>query len=208
MYTLLKNNIIEFEKLLIEKYSALNLDEIDTIILIKLNSLLKQGKRLLSVDDISSTMKISNNECGKRIVDMVNNGFITLELSSVDAKEIFSLDETYKRLAYLLENMKKNNKENNVNMKIKNTVKLLEDELKKILTPLELEMVSRWYIEYNYSDEKIEEAIMKALKYKNRGIPYIDRALRVCQSQEFDKAIGQTETIQDLFNRIYVKKNG
>ena len=205
MYTLLKNNIIEFEKLLIEKYSALNLDEINTIILIKLNSLLKQGRRLLSADEIASTMKISKSECGKRIVDMVNDGFITLELSSVDAKEIFSLDETYKRLSYLLEGEKNVKAEYNVNNTIRDTIILLENELKKILTPLEIDMVTRWFLEYHYSEEQVKEAILKALKNKNRGIPFIDRALRA-QNQPVEKASGQTESIQELFRKIYVKK--
>jgi len=205
MYTLLKNNIIEFDRLLLEKYSALNLDETNTIILIKLNKFLRQGKRSLSAEELSDTMKISKTEAAKRIVDLVNNGFITLELSNVDQKEVFSLDETYKRLSYLLEGVKQTNLENNVNEKIKETVQMLEREFKKILSPMELEMVSRWYMDYKYSDEKIEAAIIKTLGYKNRSIGYADRLLRIKNEEtktEENHAAG--ENIQDLFNKVYV----
>lgn len=205
MYTLLKNNIIEFDRLLLEKYSALNLDETNTIILIKLNKFLRQGKRSLSAEELSDTMKISKTEAAKRIVDLVNNGFITLELSNVDQKEIFSLDETYKRLSYLLEGVKQTNFENNVNEKIKETVQMLEREFKKILSPVELEMVSRWYMDYKYSDEKIEAAIIKTLGYKNRSIGYADRLLRIKNEEtktEGTPAAG--ENIQELFNKVYV----
>ncbi|HBP26371.1 MAG TPA: hypothetical protein DD618_05420 [Acholeplasmatales bacterium] len=206
MYTLLKNNIIEFDRLLLEKYSALNLDETNTIILIKLNKFLRQGKRSLSAEELSDTMKISKTEAAKRIVDLVNNGFITLELSNVDQKEVFSLDETYKRLSYLLEGVKQTNFENNVNEKIKETVQMLEREFKKILSPVELEMVSRWYMDYKYSDEKIEAAIIKTLGYKNRSIGYADRLLRI-KSEEETKTEGSPaagENIQELFNKVYV----
>jgi len=205
MYTLLKNNIIEFDRLLLEKYSALNLDETNTIILIKLNKFLRQGKRSLLAEELSDTMKINKTEAAKRIVDLVNNGFITLELSNVDQKEVFSLDETYKRLSYLLEGVKQTNLENNVNEKIKETVLMLEREFKKILSPVELEMVSRWYMDYKYSDEKIEAAIIKTLGYKNRSIGYADRLLRIKSEEtktEENPATG--ENIQDLFNKVYV----
>ncbi len=205
MYTLLKNNIIEFDRLLLEKYSALNLDETNTIILIKLNKFLRQGKRSLSAEELSDTMKISKTEAAKRIVDLVNNGFIALELSNVDQKEVFSLDETYKRLSYLLEGVKQTNFENNVNEKIKETVQMLEREFKKILSPVELEMVSRWYMDYKYSDEKIEAAIIKTLGYKNRSISYADRLLRIKNEEtKTDGNPAAGDNIQELFNKVYV----
>jgi hypothetical protein len=46
MFNLIKNNIIQFDRLLIEKYYVLDLDETDAIILIRLNDLLKRGERL------------------------------------------------------------------------------------------------------------------------------------------------------------------
>lgn len=208
MYNLIKNNTIQFDKLIIEKYSKLNLDEVDTIILIRLNDLLKRGKRLLSVEEIAPSMKISEAELGRRIVDLVTKGFITLELSSIDAKEVYSLDETYKRLAFLLEGEAQLKNDSIVNTKIKETVNLLESELKKMLSPLELEMVSRWYIEYSYSDDEIHEAILKALKYKNRGVNFIDRSLSSLRKQNLEKkepaSLNSGENIQDLFNKIYV----
>jgi len=207
MYNLIKNNIIQFDKLLIDKYNDLSIDEVDTIILIRLNDLLKRGKRLLSVDEIAPSMKINETECGKRIVNLVNKGFITLELSSIDSKEVFSLDETYKRLSYLLEGVKLDIKNSEVNQQMKDTVKLLEKELNKILSPLELEMVSRWFMEYKYSEEEIDNAILNALKTKNRGITFIDRYLAQLRKpqEKSKKLIDSDENIQDLFNKIYAK---
>jgi DNA replication protein DnaD len=149
-------------------------------------------------------MKIKEEELGKRIVNLVTKGFITLELSSVDAKEIFSLDETYRRLTYLLEAEDELRKDDLVNQKIKATVLLLEKELKKTLSPLELEMVNRWYLEGNYTESEVEEAILKALKYKNRGVAFIDRSLASTKKQA-EKPLPEGENIQELFKKVYVK---
>ena len=203
MYTLLKNNIIDFDRLLLDKYRFLKLDEANTIILIKLNNMLRQGKRYLIVEELAETMSLSKQELAKRIVQLVNEGFVALEMSSVDSKEQFSLDETYKRLSYLLEGVKQTNQENNVSEKIQQIVKVLEKEFKKILSPIELEMVSRWYIEYKYADLAIEEAIIKTLRYKNRSINYVDRLLRV-QVQEPKQESSPKEDIKELFNKVYV----
>lgn len=82
------------------------------------------------MEKIAPTMKIKTEELGMRIVDLVTKGFITLELSSVDAKEVFSLDETYRRLVFLLEAEDEDLKDEAVKRKIKATVSLLERELK------------------------------------------------------------------------------
>ena len=207
MFNLIKNNIIQFvNRLLIEKYYVLDLDETDAIILIRLNDLLKRGERLFSVRAVASSMKIDESECGKRIVELVKRGFIALELSGKDAKEIFSLDETYRRLAYLLEDSEAKANDAEINEKIKYAVRLLESELKKTLSPIELEIVSRWYIEKKYDHRKIEEAILKSLKNKYRSVNYIDRLL--AKEEKPAPKIARPkegERIQDLFKKVYVK---
>lgn len=205
MYNLIKDDIISFDKLMIEKYHLLGLDETDAIVLIRLNDLLKRGERSLSLEKIAPTMKIKTEELGMRIVDLVTKGFITLELSSVDAKEVFSLDETYRRLVFLLEAEDEDLKDEAVKRKIKATVSLLERELKKTLSPLELEMVNRWYLEGKYSDEDIEAAILKALKYKNRGVAFIDRSLAASKKKAEKEPLPEGENIMDLFKKVYAK---
>ena len=208
MYNLIKKNVIQFDKLILEQYFKLNLDEVDTIILIRLNDLLQKNICELNEDEIAKSMKIDKNELGKRIVELVKKGFITLEFTGIESKEVFSLDETYKRLALLLE---KNTEEVNnelLELKIKETINLLEKELQKILSPLEREMVQRWYIDEKYTDDGINEALLKTLKYKNRGVAYIDRLLQANrreQRKEEVKTETTQENIQELFNRLYAK---
>lgn len=208
MYNLIKNNFIQFDKLLIDNYYKLSIDEVDTIILIRLNDLLQKNICVLNDEEIAASMKIPQNDLAKRIVELVKKGFITLELSSIDSREVFSLDETYKRLALILSGASDANKDNELKNKIRDTNNMLEKELNKILSPLEREMVQRWYVEDKYSDDEIYDAILNALKYKNRGVAYIDRSLQA--SRRDSKVVKQVEiqageNIQDLFNRIYAR---
>lgn len=203
-YDLLKDNIIDFDRLMLDKYYMLGLNEIDTVILIKLNNLLKKGERSLSLNEVVPFMSISEEECSKRIVKLVEEGFIAIEFTNVKSKETFSLDETYRKLSLIL--LDEDNAKDNDDKKelLKETISLLEKELKKILSPIEREIVSKWYYEYKYDQKDIDEAILKALKLKNRGIQFIDRTLFKNNHQD---TLEETNTeIEKLFKKVYVRK--
>lgn len=203
-YDLLKDNIIDFDKLILEKYYMLGLNEVEAIILIKLNNLLKKGERSLSLNEVVPFMSISEEECSERIVKLVEEGFIAIEFTNVKSKETFNLDETYRKLSLIL--LDENNAKASDEKKelLKETITLLEKELKKILSPIEREIVSKWYYEYQYDSKDIDEAIMNALKYKNRGIQYIDRTLFKNNNKEVQE---ETNTeIEELFKQVYVRK--
>jgi hypothetical protein len=66
-------------------------------------------------------------------------------------------------------------------------------------------MVNRWYLEGKYSDEDIEAAILKALKYKNRGVAFIDRSLAASKKEAEKEPLPEGENIMDLFKKVYAK---
>lgn len=203
-YDLLKDNIIDFDRLMLEKYYMLGLNEIDTVILIKLNNLLKKGERSLSLNEVVPFMSISEEECSKRIVKLVEEGFIAIEFTNVKSKETFSLDETYRKLSLILLDEDSAKDSDDKKELLKDTITLLEKELKKILSPIEREIVSKWYYEYKYDQKDIDEAILKALKLKNRGIQFIDRTLFKNTHQD---TLDETNTeIEELFKKVYVRK--
>ncbi len=49
---------------------------------------------------------------------------------------------------------------------VKNTTLLLEKEMNKILNSIEKEIITKWYYDYQYSQNDIDDAIMEALKRK------------------------------------------
>ena len=175
-YMFLKNNLIDFEKLIIDKYSFLGLDEVEVIILVKLNKLLNSGNKF-SIDYFTKNMTITEDVIREKLVVLINNQFIDLKL--VNKSEIYSLDDTFKRLAALL-----------------------EKEFKKILSPLDLELVHKGIYEDKFSYSKIYNAILETLKLKKTSIQYVDVILN---KKENVNANSSKEGLQDLFNQVYGK---
>lgn len=198
-YLLLKNNLIDFEKLLLEKYSFLGLDEIDAIILIKMNKLLNAGRKF-STEAIVKTMSITEETLKNKLVSLINNQFITLMLDG--KSEIYSLDDTFKRLTKLLEENETIINSENDNNEMQKVVTLLETEFKKVLSPLDLEIVHNWIYEDKFPYEKIYNAVMETLKLKKKTIQYVDVILN--KKEEIKKEPSK-EGLQNLFNQVYGK---
>ena len=197
-YMFLKNNLIDFEKLIIDKYSFLGLDEIEVIILVKLNKLLTSGNKF-SINYLSQNMTVSEDIIRDKLVTLINNQFITLKL--VNKNEIYSLDDTFKRLSSLLEKEELEEEKEDLNTDCAKVAALLEKEFKKILSPLELELVHKWVYEDKFDYSKIYNAIMETLKYKKTSVQYVDVILN--KKEQINKQSNSKEGLQDLFNQVY-----
>lgn len=198
-YTFLKENIIDFQKLLIDKYSFLGLDEVEVMILLKLDNVLKSENKV-SIENISKYMTVSEDIIREKLVNLINNQFITLEL--VDKCEVYSLDDTYSRLAELLEKEDDDTKTSETNTDIEKIVVLLEKEFKKMLSPLDLELVSKWFNDDKFEYSEIYNAILEALKHKKTSLRYVDAILNKKKTPAKPK---NNDGLQDLFNQVYGK---
>ncbi len=197
-YIFLKNNIIDFEKLLIDKYSFLGLDEVEVIILLKLNKLINSGSKF-SIEYFTKNMTITEDVIREKLVTLINNGFIDLKL--VNRSEIYCLDDTFKRLSSLLEKEELEEEKEDLNTDCAKVAALLEKEFKKILSPLELELVHKWVYEDKFDYSKIYNAIMETLKYKKTSVQYVDVILN--KKEQINKQSNSKEGLQDLFNQVY-----
>ena len=201
-YELLKQEIIVFEKLLIDKYHLIGLNEVETIILIKINKSLKEGKRKLVIDEIAPNMSIDSSVLANTIIDLVNRGYITVEISNVNALETYNLDGTLKRLSEVFDEA--NQKVLNVDTNIAEVVNLIEAESGKSVSSLDLEMIRHWFNDLGYSKEQVDEAIYKASKNKKLSVKYVDRIL----ANQNKKSVSpeDNDEIKDLISRVYVRK--
>ena len=197
-YMFLKNNTIDFEKLIIDKYSFLGLDEVEVIILVKLNKLLNSGQKF-SIDYFTKNMTISEEIIREKLVTLINNQFIDLKL--VNKSEIYSLDDTFKRLASLLEKEEAEEEKEDLNTDCAKIVAILEKEFKKMLSPLELELVHKWVYEDKFDYSKIYNAIIETLKYKKTSVQYVDVVLN--KKEQVNNKSNSKEGLQDLFNQVY-----
>lgn len=198
-YMLLQNDIIDFDKLLLEKYCLLGLDEVEVIILIKLNKLLKSGNKF-SITHLSKNMTVTEGVIRDKLVTLINNQFITLQL--IDKNEIYSLDDTYKRLSSLLDSLNDENKNNEIDSNVVKVIALLEKEFKKILSPLDVELVHKWIKEDQFTYDKVYNAVLETLKHNKKSIQYVDIILN---KKTVENKNTSNEGLQDLFNQVYGK---
>ena len=127
-YDLIISDIVNFDRILIRRYKQLGLDEVDCIILMKLHEGIKRGKLFLDIESLRKTMTLSSEDLSKRIVDLVNEDFISLKMEDIHSEEVISLDPVYRKLGYILEDgeIKSSKKEEQTDLKT--VVELIENE--------------------------------------------------------------------------------
>lgn len=208
-YELIKSNIIEFDRLLLEKYAALDLNETETILLIKLHQMSKKSVLMPSVREISTMMRIGEDQVSDYIYNLLEKGFIDLVQHAHQQREVYDFDQTYQRLSLLLENDQEKIQTMANDHIVKKIAKLLEREWRKTLSTLELEIIVRWIEEKEYTYEAIEEAVLKGLKQNQTSIKYVDKILANIDTSTKQTSTEEGDAIRALFNEVYFgsKKN-
>ncbi|HHU21449.1 MAG TPA: hypothetical protein GXZ51_03280 [Acholeplasma sp.] len=199
-YDLIKNNLINFDNLIIEKYASLKLNETEAMILIKINRLLQKDITSISVKKLAKNMSVSETDLANYLMRLIDFGFLKIDFAS--QKELYSLDGTYEKLANLLYG-EDNNQDNQLKEnRLVATVKKLEQGFNKVLSPVDVEIVRKWFYEFDYEYKDIEEFVNKALSSKNKGVKYIDRALVNKYSEKSDDDM---TALQDLWKEYHGK---
>lgn len=163
LYNLLKQGIISFNQIIIDKYYEIDLDEKDVILLIKLKKMTDSGN--VDINSLNNEMNLDIKEIRKRISFLIK--FKYIDLKSENGNEIFDFDLLYKRLANIINEDGFQIKETEFGNEIKKTVTLLENEFSRVISSQELEMVSYWIKEAKFTYDQIKEATIQAVK-KNR----------------------------------------
>ena len=201
-FDLIKNNVIDFEKTLLEKYFELGLTETECLVLLRLYQYKVNVSNELNSQEIVRKLSISTDEFGEVIMRLVNKDFVAINYdASVCDLETFSLDGTYKQLGYVFEGNDQDAKDKALAIAMKQTLQVLENKLNKLLTPLEISIVKKWFYDYHYDLDIINEEIEKVLARKQKSVSIIDRSLFARMkdtSTEDDVA-----KAKELFDKLY-----
>lgn len=205
-YMLLKNGMVDFDKLLIEKYSFIGLDEVEAMFLIKIKKIFDSNTKIsetLIINELVNVMSIDEKQIIELLVKLINSQFISLKI--VDNKETYSLDDTYKRLASLLDEDNFTEEKEQKETELKKAVSFIEKECEKLISPTELEVIKHWIDVDKYTFSQIKEATLECLKLKKKSIKNIDMMLNKFKKTEEVKKSQTKENLQDLFNSVYGK---
>lgn len=204
---LIKEGIIDFKKLLLNKYFLINITETECLVLLRLYEYSKSKNNCLNITEISQKMSLDKDELSNIVAGLVSKGFITLSISDSENEfflEEFSLEETYKELAYVVDLEERKNDKDTLSEKVKTILRLLEQKNNKLLSPFEIEIVRKWVYEYQYDINIIKEEVEKTFKQRNPSVSLVDRNL-FARTRETINA-DDVETAQEILNRMYGKK--
>lgn len=207
-YTLLKNDKIDFCDLLLEKYPLIGLDEVNCIILIKLKNLFKENKNASEktiISYLSKEMTISDEDLNKRIIDLINSQYISLE----EETQSFSLNGTYKRLSSLYDSEEESLNKCEYENDLKKCASLIERECEHLLSQTELEVIKHWLEVDKYTYSEIKEATLASVAHKRKSVKYIDLFLnKEKEKKDNIKNINSDDELSALFNAaVYGKKS-
>lgn len=203
-YILLKNGMLDFEKLIIDKYSFIGLDEVEAVFLIKLKRIFDSNIKIsetVIINSLKDSMSISEKQITELLIKLINSQYISLKI--VDNKETYTLDDTYKRLASVIDDASEKEEKEVKETVLKKTVLFIEKECEKIISGAELEVIKHWIDVDKFSFDQIKEATLECLKLKKKSIKNIDMMLSKFKKNSELKKSETKENLQDLFNSVY-----
>lgn len=200
MKSLIKKNIIDFSELVLTNYNKIGLDEVDAIILIKLHNIYKKNITFIRPTELSKSLSISPKETSKRLNTLIEKGYVQMEVASGKngkQTETFNLD-------YLIERILKQNYEEQTNIENKvitseqgQLVELFESEFNKPLSVLDIQTITKWINDDEYTFDQIKDALFIAVKSRKKSIKFVDGILLNNETKPTGQPIRRT-VVKDL----------
>lgn len=201
MKSLIKKNIIDFTELVLNNYYKIGLDEVDAIIVIKLKYLLDRQITFIHPRKLSEQLNISPQTTSKRLDNLVEKGFVKMELiknGNGKETESFNLDYVIEKIikADFEEKINESSDQNkNIESRL---VSLFETEFRKPLSVLDIQTITKWLSEDNYSYDEIKNALFEASKARKLTTRYVDKILLSKDEEIPERKYNQTTLIKDL----------
>lgn len=150
---------IDFEYLLIEHYKNLNISENELAVILVLNHLLKQKNDIITAEALSFKMNLEPREIDETLSILVKKNIVDLEIKGTSAK--LSLLPLRKKLfnQFKIDILKEEEAQKEEMLsKMQNVYGILEKELKRTLSPIEISRIQEWFT-INYTGKDIENAV-------------------------------------------------
>ncbi len=150
---------IDFEYLLIEHYKNLNISENELAVILVLNHLLKQKNDIITAEALSFKMNLEPREIDETLSILVKKSIVDLEIKGTSAK--LSLLPLRKKLfnQFKIDILKEEEAQKEEMLsKMQNVYGILEKELKRTLSPIEISRIQEWFT-INYTEKDIENAV-------------------------------------------------
>lgn len=180
---MIKEGIVDFDKLLKKTYKSFGLTELEAFMLMELNSLKSKDTNFITPKLLTKKLTLSEEEAIAILDGLMAKkylNFIVVKGENGKQKECFDIDSTYRKILQYYQDIIMD--ELMTSKKAYDTledevVELLERNFQKQIKPLEVEMINKWISEYKYTKEDIKEAVLSAIKANRYSISYLDSVL-------------------------------
>lgn len=199
---LIKAKTISFTEELLKNYKKINLNEAETILLIKLSQQLDSHDNVLSINDLVYSMTLKETEISNLVISLVQRGFIEINLDN--GVESFSIDGTIELLAKAIDDNEPNTFKDRQDL-LSQIVLYIETTYAKPLAPADLMIINNW-IDLAYTFEEIKKAILDSLKAKKLHLKYADAILANRSAKEKRETVEYDEEIKNMLDAMYAKK--
>lgn len=173
---------IPVNKILIDHYAYLNLDEKSLIVLLRLIE--KENEEFTGFDTLISGTTMTKQEVISIIQDLIQLDLVGIETKEIDNKwvEMYTFDTLYQKLAQFITPVKK--PKNRGKEEISEVFQYIESLYGRALTPVEFERISEWISTDHYDTETIKEGVDLAFKNDVTSLQYVERILSTLKRKE------------------------
>lgn len=169
---ILKDKPIIIPKVLFSNYKELNITEEELIILIYIINL---GEKIVyNPQDFAEELKLDKYKVMQLLNNLFEKNLINIKVEKNNegiSDEYIYVDALYNKLFNLIIEEKKESPILNTDI-----FSLFENELGRTLSPMECEIIKEW-LNSNYTEELIKEALKEAIYNNVRSLKYVDRIL-------------------------------
>lgn len=180
---MIEDEIVDFDKLLLNNYKKIGLTEIEAFVLLELHKQRRFGDTVISPTKLVKKLTIDEELLFNTLDGLIKKEYLRIHIvKNEEGKESedFTLDNTINKLVdvYLAAiKLEITNNPQSYETAEEEVVDIIEKQFQKQLKPLEIELIQKWINEDHYSIDLIKKAIIDALKANKSTLSYVDGVL-------------------------------
>ena len=171
---------VTIPQLFFQFYKELNIEDEEALIVIHLLAFHMEGNNFPTPDDLTSRLSMSVNDITSRLQRLMQKGFLEITRDVDESGKLYEKYSVYplwERIMHMIEMKEQKQSAAALRQEEGEIFRLFEEEMGRLLSPLELEKIGSWLDEDKHSPALIKEALKEAVFAGKMSIRYIDRIL-------------------------------
>lgn len=175
-----EQRMIPIPQLFFQFYKELNMEDEEALIVMHLLAFHMEENDFPTPNDLKNRLTMSDNDITSRLQRLMQKGFLEIT-RDVDAGgklyEKYSVYPLWERILQMIDMKEQQQTAVTLQQEEGEIFRLFEEEMGRLLSPLELEKIGCWLDEDKHSPALIKEALKEAVFAGKLSIRYIDRIL-------------------------------